>query len=226
MNRRSTTTAIIATSVIVALLSGCSGDDDLPADAATTSASPHSVSPSPVSPPDQATMGRLATEEVIQHLADRGGAYWDRTSSEGAAGSTIVTYTNTESGDTLALRVENQLASQGAEQAVVEARYTDGPDSQAVPPTVPEDYADSLVVAWGEGDQATVQQLATDEVVQTLGEGGSPHWERISTEGAAGSTIVTYSETQTGQVLSLRVDNAQASQGAEHAVVEARLQDG
>ncbi|MCK0113365.1 hypothetical protein MWU75_14540 [Ornithinimicrobium sp. F0845] len=260
MDRRSTTTAIIATSALVALLSGCSGDNDQPTPTSTGSVVPPddsqatapstpgetasgdaasgSTSALPTVPTDyadhfvrawgsddQTTMARLATDEVVQSLDDRGGPHWDQTSAEGAAGSTIVTYTNTETGDTLALRLENELVGQGAGQAVVEAQYTTADDSQDALPTAPEDYADTLVVAWGEGDRAAMQRLATDEVVHTLGDRGSPHWERISTEGAAGSTIVTYTETQTGEVLTLRVDNAQADHCAEHSVVEARFED-
>ena len=110
---------------------------------------------------DRARMEALGTAEVLHILGDQGGPHWDQTSVEGATGSTIVTYTNTDSGDTLELRVENEAASQGAEQSVVEARYTVAADNEDAVPTVPTDYADSLVVAWGTDDQATMERLAT-----------------------------------------------------------------
>lgn len=276
MNRRSTTTAILAAGTLVALLSGCAGDGDAPETVApnTSTAPPDAASATTGSdaagstgaPPggadtaedssratgpgdtqgalptvptdyadtlvrawgsgDQPTMQRLATDEVIHTLGDRGGPSWEQTSAEGAAGSTIVTYTNTEDGDTLALRVQNSAVSAGEEHAVVEATYAPGGEGQDELPSAPTDYADTLVVAWGTEDQATLHRMATDEVVQTLGDHGSPNWSRISAEGAAGSTIVTYTETATGEVLVLRVDNVKASEGANHAVVEAHFEDG
>ncbi|QDO88027.1 hypothetical protein FNH13_06420 [Ornithinimicrobium ciconiae] len=280
-SRRSTTTVLTATA-LVALLAGCSGNDQpevvapaststsppdssqatTPPDNASATTSPmdtsHTTSDAgatsapedsgsstsdasdttlPTVPADyadalvqawgsgdRARMEALGTAEVLHILGDQGGPHWDQTSVEGATGSTIVTYTNTDSGDTLELRVENEAASQGAEQSVVEARYTAAADAEDAVPTVPTDYADSLVVAWGTDDQATMERLATPEVIDTLGTKGSPHWERISAEGAAGSTIVTYRETESGEVLSLRVENELASQGGEHAVVEARFE--
>lgn len=206
-------------------------------DAATTSTGPESGAALPTVPTDyadalvrawgsgeQATVERLASPEAVQGLGDHGDAHWDQTSAEGAAGSTIVTYTNTESGDTLELRVDNQTASQGAEHAVAEARYTAAGDRQDAVPTVPTDYADTFVVAWGTDDQPAMARLATPAVIDTLGGHASPHWDRISSEGAAGSTIVTYSETETGDILTLRVQNELASTGAEHAIVEARFE--
>lgn len=98
----------------------------------------------------------------------------------------------------------------------------DGDDSGL--PTVPDEYADALVVAWGAGDQGTMTRLGTEEVVHILGDGGGPDWAQTGSEGAAGSTIVTYQNSQSGDVLTLRVDNAGASEGAEQAVVEARYE--
>ena len=66
--------------------------------------------------------------------------------------------------------------------------------------------------------------MATPEVVHILGDGGGPHWQQTNAEGAAGSTIVTYENSQSGDVLTLRVDNATASKGADQAVVEARYE--
>lgn len=275
MNSRRSTT-IIAAASLVALLAGCSSNDQPePVSTGITSqtTSPPDDSQATTSPPDssdatsspdagsatsgedvgaadaalptvpaeyadafvrawgsgdQTTMTRLGTSDAVASLdshGDTGGPHWDQTSAEGAAGSTIVTYTNTESGDTLELRVQNETASQGAEHAVMEARYAAAADKQDAVPTVPTDYADALVVAWGTHDQSTMERLATTEVINTLDGHGSPHWDRISAEGAAGSTIVTYEETQTHEVLTLRVENALASQGAHQAVVEARFEE-
>ena len=80
------------------------------------------------------------------------------------------------------------------------------------------------MVAWGSGDQETMARLGTDEVVHILGDGGGPNWAQTGAEGAAGSTIVTYEDSESGDVLTLRVDNAAVSEGAEQAVVEARYE--
>ncbi|WP_256837880.1 hypothetical protein [Ornithinimicrobium faecis] len=172
---------------------------------------------------DQNTMAQLGTDEVVHVLGDGGGPNWQQVSSEGAAGSTAVTYQDSETGDTLSLRVDNAAASEGAEQAVVQAKFTTAGDEPALP-TEPAAYADALVLAWGSGDQDTMAQLGTDEVVHILGDGGGPNWAQTGAEGAAGSTIVTYENSESGDVLTLRVDNAAASEGAEQAVVEARYE--
>ena len=169
---------------------------------------------------DHATMEQLGTAEVVHILGDGGGPNWEQVDSDGAAGSTSVTYRNTESGDTLALRVDNAAASEGAEQAVVQAKYTVAGDEEDLP-TEPAAYADALVVAWGASEQGLVSRMATPEVVHILGDGGGPNWEQTGAEGAAGSTYVTYENSESGDVLTLRVDNATASEGADQAVVEA-----
>lgn len=275
MNSRRSTTTLIAATSLVALLAGCSGNDQpepvsTPVtsttsrsdDSQATTSQPHESSSTAAPDAGSATSGedvgatdgssgaalptvpgeyadalvrawgsgdhmtveRMATAAVVHTLGDQGGPHWEQTSAEGAAGSTIVTYTNTESGDTLELRVQNETAGQGGEHAVKEARYTAAGDQQDAVPTVPTDYADALVVAWGTDDHASMERLATAEVIDILNGHGSPHWDRISAEGAAGSTIVTYEETQTHEVLTLRVENALVSQGAEQAVVEARFE--
>ncbi|MGO1458917.1 MAG: hypothetical protein ACTHWJ_02665 [Flaviflexus sp.] len=70
-------------------------------------------------------MELLATAEVIDALGDEGGPNWDRTASDAGAGSVFVTYTNLDDGSVLELRVQNEAASFGEEQAVVEARFAE-----------------------------------------------------------------------------------------------------
>ncbi|AZQ77855.1 hypothetical protein EJ997_11420 [Flaviflexus ciconiae] len=70
-------------------------------------------------------MELLATAEVIDALGDEGGPSWDRTASDAGAGSVFITYTNLDDGSVLELRVQNEAASLGEEQAVVEARFTE-----------------------------------------------------------------------------------------------------
>lgn len=172
---------------------------------------------------DHATMEQLGTAEVVHILGDGGGPNWQQVDSMEYAGSTEVTYENTESGDHLMLRVDHGILTEGGEQAVIQAQYTVAGDEVDLP-TEPAAYADALVVAWGAGEQAVVERMATPEVVHILGDGGGPDWQQTGAEGAAGSTIVTYENTDSGDVLSLRVDNAAASEGADQAVVEARYE--
>ena len=166
---------------------------------------------------DHATMEQLGTAEVVHILGDGGGPNWEQVDSVEYAGSTEVTYENTDSGDHLMLRVDHGILTEGGEQAVTQAEYTVAGDEVDLP-TEPAAYADALVVAWGAGEQAVVERMATPEVVHILG------WQQTGAEGAAGSTIVTYENADSGDVLSLRVDNAAASEGADQAVVEARYE--
>lgn len=112
----------------------------------------------------------------------------------------------------------------------------DGSDDDSAPgkepgegfPTAPVDYADALIVAWGEGDKPVMQELAEPEVVQTLEEivmPGGPHWQQTGSDSGAGSTFVTYSNTDDGTVVELRVRNEDASTGQPNAVAEVKLQE-
>lgn len=175
---------------------------------------------------DQDAMAQLAPTGVVDVLGSQGGPHWDRTGSEGAAGSTYVTYQNTDSQEVLTLRVDNAAAAEGAPQSVAEARFSSSGEESPTVPTQPVDYGNALITAWGVGDQEEMQRLGTAEVVHILGDEGGPNWMQIGAEGAAGSTILTYYNSESDDTLTLRVDNAAASQGAEHAVVEARFETG
>lgn len=172
---------------------------------------------------DHATMEQLGTSEVVHILGDGGGPNWQRTDSVEYAGSTEVTYENSQSGDHLMLRVDHGILTEGGEQAVIQAQYTVAGDEVDLP-TAPVEYADALVVAWGAGEQALIGRMATPEVVHILGDGGGPSWQQTGSEGAAGSTYVTYENSESGDTLTLRVDNATASEGGDQAVVEARYE--
>lgn len=95
-------------------------------------------------------------------------------------------------------------------------------------PTNPVDYADALVGAWGEGDKPVMQDLAEPEVVQTLEElsmPGGPHWQQTGSDAGAGSTFVTYENTDDGTSINIRVSNEDASNAEPHAVAEVKLQE-
>jgi hypothetical protein len=104
---------------------------------------------------------------------------------------------------------------------VTSAQATGGRSSQAQPPDNPVDYAVATFVAWGNGDLATLEELAAPPVAGFLA-ARSPddaEWESPECEGAAGSTYCTWSIPWTQ--LTLRVANEAASQGQPHAVTEA-----
>jgi len=175
---------------------------------------------------DQDAMAQLAPTGVVDVLGSNGGPHWDRTGSEGAAGSTYVTYQNTDSQEVLTLRVDNAAAAEGEPQSVAEARFSSSGEEPPTVPTQPVAYGNALITAWGVGDQEEMQRLGTAEVLHILGDEGGPNWMQIGADGAAGSTILTYYNSESDDTLTLRVDNAAASEGAEHAVVEARYETG
>lgn len=92
-------------------------------------------------------------------------------------------------------------------------------------PDDPVEYADALVVSWGNGHTNTMEEFATAEVIDVLGEKGGPNWQRTASDGAAGSVYVTYTNQEDGRTLELRVNNEIASQSGSQAVVEAKFTD-
>lgn len=101
-----------------------------------------------------------------------------------------------------------------------------GEDPGAGFPTSPTDYADALIVAWGQGDKPVMQDLAEPEVVQMLEEirmPGGPHWQQTASDAGAGSTFVTYTNTDDGAVVELRVRNEDASNGQPNAIAEVKV---
>ncbi|WP_054951782.1 superantigen-like protein SSL4 [Flaviflexus massiliensis] len=92
-------------------------------------------------------------------------------------------------------------------------------------PTDPVEYADALVVSWGNGYTNTMEEFATPEVIEVLGEQGGPNWQRTASDGGAGSVFVTYTNQEDGRTLELRVINEVASQAGPQGVVEAKLSE-
>lgn len=103
----------------------------------------------------------------------------------------------------------------------------DSPEASASEsiPTDPVDYADALVQAWGLGDEDRMSRLASDEVVDDLtgvAMPGGSHWDQTGADAGAGSSFVSYTNTENGATVDLRVENETASAGEQHAVVEAK----
>src|SRR5690625_7907259 len=103
---------------------------------------------------------------------------------------------------------------------------TSDPDEPAATPDDPVDYADALIIAWGNGDEDQMRQFANDEVIDALtdyGQAGGPHWDQTEHDAGAGSVFVTYTNTENDDSVELRIENETASAGEEQAVVEAKF---
>ncbi|WP_423058002.1 hypothetical protein [Brevibacterium linens] len=71
-------------------------------------------------------------------------------------------------------------------------------------------YADELVIAWGQDNTERVEAFASDEVAEKLADHGNEdgtHWRNSGAEGAAGTTYITYRNTETGETMTLGVSN-------------------
>ena len=98
-------------------------------------------------------------------------------------------------------------------------------------PTDPTTYADELVQAWGNGNTDRVEAFASPGVVDELDahrDDNVTHWDRMGTEGAAGTTYVDYVNTVTGETMSLGLPTEAVHNGGErgepHAVHSVRFQ--
>lgn len=94
-------------------------------------------------------------------------------------------------------------------------------------PSSATEYADALVVAWGNGNEAQMKQLATDQVVALLtghSAAGGPNWSQTGSDAGAGSVFVSYENADDGSVLNLRVQSQVVGQGHEQGVVEANFE--
>lgn len=88
-------------------------------------------------------------------------------------------------------------------------------------PTNPTDYADDFVSAFGVGDKEKVAELATDSTYTALYAHPHPHadrWDRTSSQSRAGTTYVSYFNTEDKGRLTVSVKNETASHGDEDAV--------
>ena len=88
-------------------------------------------------------------------------------------------------------------------------------------PTNPVDYADDFVSAYGVGDQASVDDFATETTVTSLYQHDHPHadkWNRTFTQSEAGTTYVTYQNLETNGRLTVSVRNETAAHGDGDAV--------
>lgn len=157
-----------------------------------------------------------ATARTLLGQAATGGIHWRRVSTEGAAGTIYVTYHDDARGGNLTIGVQNVgLRAANGWHAASTARFSGEPKAwNAV------QWSDNLVRAWGRGDTKWTAYYATPAAAKQLhkvaAKGGS-HWTRIATEGAAGTTYVTYRNDVTRHTLAIGVSNVGLSQGDAHA---------
>lgn len=162
-----------------------------------------------------------ATSRTLFAQAEQGGIHWRRVSAEGAAGTVYVTYHDDARGGDLTIGVQNVgLRSADGWHAAYTAKFRGEPKAwNAV------QWSDNLIRAWGRGDAKWTAYYATPEVVQQLrgiAAKGGPHWTRVATEGAAGTTYVTYQNAVSERTLSVGVSNAGLAQGDAHAAYTVR----
>lgn len=92
--------------------------------------------------------------------------------------------------------------------------------------TNPVGYADSLVRAWGRGDRAEVDRLATASVARALfgySTPGGVSWRRTGWQGAAGTIYVTYRDDVRGGTVTVGVSDVLLSEGRQHAAYVVRF---
>ncbi len=172
---------------------------------------------------DRPRVDSLATAAVAGALfaySTPGGVSWRRTGSEGAAGTIYVIYHDDLRGGNVTVGVSDILLGQGQAHAAYTVRF-----SQAHPLSS-AGYADRLVRAWGRGDRAAVLVYAAPAVQRalfSLADPGGGHWRRVSTQGAAGTTYVTYHDDAHGGHLTVAVDNAAVQDARRQAVREVRF---
>ncbi|WP_209325355.1 hypothetical protein [Brevibacterium renqingii] len=93
-------------------------------------------------------------------------------------------------------------------------------------PTEAAEYADRLVTAWSHGNDQEVKERAHPSVVQALAGHGTAHikqWRRITADADSEHTAAVYVNRETGDVLTLSVDNRAADRGSEGAVERVRF---
>jgi hypothetical protein len=174
---------------------------------------------------DRSAAGCYGTAATVRSLfgqANPGGVHWRRISDEGAAGTIYVTYRDDARGGNLTIAVHNVgLREPDGWHAAYSIRFRCEPRAWG-----PVAWSDNLVRAWGRGDKSWMSYYATPAVAQSLSRiatSGGPAWRRVATEGAAGTTFVTYRNGISGHRLTIGVSNVGLSQGDAHAAYTIRF---
>lgn len=212
------------TLVAVLLLTGCTGEEPVAGD--PPSASP-SATPAPETP-EEATRALIAAwrssdREAAAQVADPV-AVDALFANEPREASFVGCFTH--AGATACELVDARQRS-----IEVEVRTGDLPRVAAVTfvggrsalPDDPEAYAAGLVDAWAAWDRDLALRFASAAVVDRLfGFGSADGWTRTMSEGAAGTSFVTYADPS-GVRIVLQVSNAAVSEARTQAVTRVLL---
>lgn len=68
-------------------------------------------------------MGTKSAVSALEDHGDSAASHWDRSKTNGAAGSVEVDYTNTETHEHMKVFVNNEKASTGDEHAVTDVKF-------------------------------------------------------------------------------------------------------
>lgn len=101
-------------------------------------------------------------------------------------------------------------ADSGAANSSAQSAATDVDTQSIYYPIEAGKYADELVIAWGQDNTERVEAFASDEVAKKLADHGNEdgsNWRNSGAEGAAGTTYITYRNTETGEKMTLGVSN-------------------
>ncbi|MEV5967484.1 hypothetical protein AB0L70_37290 [Kribbella sp. NPDC051952] len=164
-----------------------------------------------------ACYGSTTAVRALSAQATPGGIHWRRVSAEGAAGTIYVTYHDDARGGNLVVGVANaapELRGPGGWHAANSVRFVNEPRAWTA-----VQWSDNLVRAWGRGDTKWMSYYATPAATKSLRQvaaKGGASWQRIATEGAAGTTYVTYKNLSTGHQLVVGISNVGLSQGDAH----------
>lgn len=168
---------------------------------------------------DQEFLERLGTDEAVASAENWSGfAFGGPEVSDGDDETTARVTFPGEDGVDLVVTVDRELAESASEDAVLEALLDGGLPEMSV-----EDYADSFVLAFGEGDAETMGYYATDEVVDELRDAGGPGWSRTDTQEEGSQVIVTYEDADDGRTLTLTVDAEMVAAREYQAIIAAEI---
>ena len=141
-----------------------------------------------------------AARATLWAISDTGGPSWARTSTEGAAGTIYVTYTQAGTRATITVGVQNVgLRGAGGWHAAYTARSAGR--------LIHAPRADAFVRSWGTGDRTAVSYFGTSTAVSTLfgwRAVGGGQWYLVRREGTAGSTYSTYRDRISGHSIIVR----------------------
>lgn len=173
---------------------------------------------------DRAYLERLGTPEAAAEAQDwfRDFVWTNPQVSDGPDANTVeVTFTGDRDDVKLVLLIDHELAESAAEDAVLKARMDGGLPDMSI-----KTYADTFVLAFGEGDAEKMGDYATDEVVDELRDSGGPGWQHVHSGANGGEPVEVYEDTESGRELILTLDAEMVDARDYQAIVGAELSAG